>query len=468
MRRLYAAVFAAFCILFFAACGSGQSDKEAFLEDFEYIFQAMEDTFPYFGVAQRRLGVDIRALADETRRIIENYPYSMQEQAVAAGLAIEDMPEMDVHVFWSILRHEFFAHFASLGNSQVLDFDDRERLLNFYTVPAIRVMSRYPVINALIFTNHDVVRFYNEQEQVFTALPQENPALFQFLFRQDLPLTAAAPLLPVYTVEILEEGRIAYMHVSTFLVDNFRQHSPMMDRFFRDVQYYEHLIFDIRDADMGRVDFWRMLMMHVLWPYEDDMPYVPFYTFYKGTERARNLAQDHLDTEIIASRFVPYTDHLISADSILAGGNFPLLNAEDMQDLVYGLRLCTGLSHLTSNQFHFAQEQMLIPRAHIPFRGQIWLLTSENNTQAAAMFARQAKDMNFATLVGEATGGGYTSTIMTHFRLPNSNIIVRWDIDYITDQYGRSLVEFPTVPHYFNRPGMDALQTVLAMIGEMD
>ena len=467
-RAFLAAVFAALCMMFFSACGSDtQSDKDAFLEDFDYMIQAMEDTFPYFGVVQRRLGVDILALAEETRRVIENYPYSMQEHANTVGLAIEDMPEMDVHVFWSILRHEFFDHFAPMGNSQVLSFDDREALFNFYTIPAIRVMSRYPVMNALIFTNHDVVRFYEEQEQFFTALSEENPVLFEFLFRQDLPQYAEAPP-PVYTVEILEEGRIGYMHVSTFLVDNFRQHNALMDRFFRDVQYFDHLIVDIRDTDMGRVDFWRMLIMHVIWPDRDNVPDVSFYTFYRGTERARSLAEAHLSSEGVASRFIPYTDHLVSADSILTGSSFSLLNPGDMQGLDYGVRFGTSLQYLTSNQFHFAQEQMMIPRAQIPFGGQIWLLTSENNVQAAAMFARQAKDMNFATLVGETTGGGYTSTIMTHFRLPNSNIVVRWDIDYITDQYGRSLVEFPTVPHYFNRPDMDALETVLAMIEEMD
>jgi len=38
---------------------------------------------------------------------------------------------------------------------------------------------------------------------------------------------------------------------------------------------------------------------------------------------------------------------------------------------------------------------------------------------------------------------------------------------YVTDRYGRPL-EAGTIPHYFNRPGMDALETVLAMIEEAD
>jgi hypothetical protein len=466
MKKIWTIAVTALCGLFFAACGSTSSGRDVFLYDFDYMIQAMEDSFPYFGVAERRLGVNIRELADETRSIIENYPHSMHDRASAFGLNPEDMPEMDVHVFWSIIRHEFFDHFSPLGNAQILNFEERDALFNFYTIPAIRIMSHYSVMNALVFTNPPSVSFYEEQAELFAVLSQENPALLQFLFRQDLPLQQPAVAPPVYTTEILEEGRIGYINVSTFLVDNFRDHSAMMDRFFRDIQDFDHLIIDIRDADIGRVDFWRMLIMHVIWPDETNVPDMPIYAFFRGTERGHSLAESHIRTELLASRFVPYTEYPLSTDSILTDGDFSLLNTDDMQGLDYGVRLSTSLHHLTSNQFHFAQERMLIPRAHIPFKGQIWLLTSEENIQSAAFFARQAKYMNFATLVGETTGGGYTSTTMTHFNLPNSRIIVRWDIDYITDQYGRALEEFPTTPHYFNRPGMDALQTVLAMINE--
>jgi len=44
----------------------------------------------------------------------------------------------------------------------------------------------------------------------------------------------------------------------------------------------------------------------------------------------------------------------------------------------------------------------------------------------------------------------------------------RFDIGYFTDSYGRSLEEFGITPNYLNRPSMDALQTVLAMIEEMN
>ena len=82
------------------------------------------------------------------------------------------------------------------------------------------------------------------------------------------------------------------------------------------------------------------------------------------------------------------------------------------------------------------------------------------------------KNLGFATLVGETTGGmlggfmhegegGGTYNMM----LPNSGFIVRFDNTLMLDSTGRP-VEYGTEPHFFNRPGLDALGTVLEMIHE--
>jgi len=91
-----------------------KGDKARTLYDFDYMVQLMEDTFLFFGVAECRLGIDIRQLAQETRDIIENYPASMQGFAEELGIVIEDMPELDEQIFWSILYHEFFHIFRVL------------------------------------------------------------------------------------------------------------------------------------------------------------------------------------------------------------------------------------------------------------------------------------------------------------------------------------------------------------------
>ena len=51
------------------------------------------------------------------------------------------------------------------------------------------------------------------------------------------------------------------------------------------------------------------------------------------------------------------------------------------------------------------------------------------------------------------------------FALPNTGFIIRYNPTLILDSSGRPL-EYGTQPHFFNRPGLDALETVLELIEE--
>ena len=61
-------------------------------------------------------------------------------------------------------------------------------------------------------------------------------------------------------------------------------------------------------------------------------------------------------------------------------------------------------------------------------------------------------------------GGGTASFV----GLPNSGIIVRYDYGLLTDTEGRVLEEARVAPHIANLWRMDALQSVLALIGDGD
>ena len=75
---------------------------------------------------------------------------------------------------------------------------------------------------------------------------------------------------------------------------------------------------------------------------------------------------------------------------------------------------------------------------------------------------------DLATVVGESGGGHFADPGLTttFFSLPNTGIIIRYDVGYPVCRYtGRSLEE-GAVPHFFNRPGLTALETALALITE--
>ena len=474
-KRFYPAIVMLISILFFTACASQQAQPtedasaeyihtsqlimEELLYDFDYMMQLMEDTFLFFGVAERRLGIDIRELARETRDIIENYPYSLQGFAEELGLTLEDMPELDEQIFLSILRHEFFLPLGGFAHTGILTFSGYNAFYPVFSNPGANQVTS---LNSQAFTNPNTRRLYEEQAMLFQTLAEENPALLEFIFREEAH-TLGTPLSirPTLTMDIIEEGRIAYLEISSFLASNLNNYRNRLMNFYRDIQEYEHLIIDIRNNYGGSHEFWRMLVMYPLWRDRDYMPNMPLYSFYAGSELGQVLAEGNVRLESMMARHSLETVNLLPINEILASANLPYLNESDLQNFSHGIRFNTSLADIDQTMlFRFGLGH--IP--HIPFDGQIWLLVHENNRSGPANFGLHAKNLNFATLVGEQAGGSYG--LMIFFALPNTGVIVCWDINYLTDQYGRSIEEFPTSPHYFNLPGMNALETVLYLISE--
>jgi len=159
-------------------------------------------------------------------------------------------------------------------------------------------------------------------------------------------------------------------------------------------------------------------------------------------------------------QLVSLMEDLLPIDEILQAYNMPYMNNDDINELAYGYIISTSLNNIKSQPTYAPNIR--------PFNGWIWLLTSETNYSASAVFAHLSKYTGFATLVGTPVSGGLTSIATRDFGLENSGIIVSWDIDYLTDQYGRSLVEFPTTPHYEICENSDALEVALAKIRDLD
>lgn len=466
LRRATVIAIILIAMLFFATCKNSdeqlvikdsdeQLKMEDFLYDFDYMMQTMEDTFPYFGIAERRFGVDIKALGIETRAMIEKYPYSLEGLANELGISLEDMPELDEHIFWSIIYHEFFSHFTQLGHNFALHF----RTYNYYKPNYTTPLSHYYTPNNYYaFSNHISQKFYQEQNNLFNTLSEEKGALLRFIFRDEPPFHLPDSIVET---EIIHEDKIAYLKVSTFANFNITIFNKLR-KFYSDIQNYEHLIIDIRDNIGGSTDLWRMLIMKPLWSDRNNMPNMPLYAFYRGSKLGKSLAEENIKIESQYSRYMPESDGLLTTKEIIEGNDLSDINEVDLQDLAYGVKLNTSIGNI---EWRHLQQVGVQNISDYPFNGKIWLLTNENNLSAASLFARHAKEMEFATLVGEQTGGAY-STYAVHFTLPNTGIILRWDIDYLTDRYGRALNEFPTTPHHFNRPGMDALETVLQLIEE--
>ena len=439
---------------------------DTLLYDFDYLVRLLEDTFPHFGAIYRTLGVDTLQRAAEVREMIVNYPYSMQEFAYSIGMALEDMPPLDAHVLRSIIHFELFGYVSLFAHLLTLDHE----LYVFNRGVFRHAPGPHRRFNNQAFQNFASMTFYREYEDLWNSW-EDNPELFHFLYRipdflleniehiSDLGTQFTAALS--FSTEIIEEGRIALLNAPTFW--SLNDYRSMLIDFYTRIQNYEHLIIDMRGNGGGFLDFPRAYIMHVLMPDRDNLPDLYIYALFNNSEMGRYLGEilrqewkaPHPSSRLEEFVYISRTD-LLSIDDIQRSGSLVYLSEDDRHLLGYGFKVCVSLRHLNDSV-------RALP--HIPFNGRIWLLTCRFNYSAAAIFAHQAREMDFATLVGENTCGGYTLW-PTFFVLPNTGIVVRWDADMLVDAYGRPLNEFTTPPHYFNREGMDALETVLEMIRE--
>ena len=460
------------------------------LYDFDFMMQMMEYSFPFFGVAERRFGTDLRQLALETRYSIISYPYIASARLIAEdwGIALEDMPPMNELIFWEIVNREFFQRISpgvpsfhagmmhalviehmTAGGGRVLVHDrNRHQETSSFRVAQMLFIAQLSAtqsfyedqmrifenqINALLNTSYGDEFDYDDFDDFLSSL-RENAAHFT---------TARLPM-----TDILDEGRIAYVAMPTFSMsmEEMFYSKYMLMEFYREIQDFEHLIIDIRNNGGGLGGLGNVLTIYPLWPDRENIPDMPFYAFFSESDFSWSIAEFTINNSLpdiyryswTMRGYLPTADELFPVtDATVA--HLPELNETDAQGLAYGIRININPLHTGRGIF------MGFNMPHIPFNGQIWLLINERNGSAAAMFARQAKYMDFAILVGEQIVGSY-SIGWPVLILPNTGIIVNWDITYMTDAYGRAFEEFPTTPHYFNRDGYDALETVLQMIEE--
>jgi len=241
-----------------------------------------------------------------------------------------------------------------------------------------------------------------------------------------------------FLFEVIEDGSIAYMKFVTMLSKDFEPDMALMTGIYEQIQGFEHLILDIRGNPGGQPIFLYM----VLSPNIAESMSAPLYGFYiAGEQNVRFL-----------DVFNFYPTPASQVDMELS----PELNENDLSKMDYMIELFWDVDH----------DPDWIDVPPFGFDGKLWLLIDGDGHSASEIAAYMSKQSGIVTLVGEQSGGCVGGTEAAWVSLPNSGIIFKYDPVLITDMNGVNINEFPTLPHYFNRPGMDALETTLAIINE--
>ncbi|MCL2855298.1 MAG: S41 family peptidase [Defluviitaleaceae bacterium] len=389
--------------------------QEDFLYDFDFLIKTLEENFPSFGIIYRRNGVDMLALAAELRLLL-----------------LDEATEWDYLSFYELLRRDFLSNAWPVGHLRMVHYQDFMEIFYHHHTTSNRSRSVYSHLSNRLRGSI----WYTESAEYMRLITNE-----QGFVNTNI------------VADVIANGNAAYIRLPDMrrYEIGYPTQASLIDSFFAELEEMEHLIIDLRGHTGGWTEHFKEMLVT---PFIDHPLEATFHHFYmagrENTQYILNLqSRDRHGTFTTRE---PFSDRLLNN---LFG--YGVLSQEIITDL--------------------RQMDMYMPRTHTahpnpnrraPFDPKIWLLTDMNNFSAAQHIAAFFHQTGFATLVGNTTGGMavYMDSFPSHFfTLPNTGFMVRYDPLYIISADGRPW-EYGTAPHHFNRDGMNALQTVLALIAE--
>ena len=415
----------------------GTLSLEHFLEDIDYLVYVLENNFALLEVAHWARGVDIYELADNARTDVF--------AAYGAGELCEDM-------YLAILNVNFWPMF-NIGH---FDIFTPSRYNSMLTNPyGVGYRSPVAMRNNRLSATPLARRFYEDRvgnsgryTELFIALAEKRDENYNHVFgtlSDDLVRTPVSSSSPV-TTEITEEGHIGYISHSSF----FDRSQTQIFNFYEEISGFEHLIIDLRGNGGGDIN---VFVNTLFGPNITEAITISSFHFFMDGPYIRKHGDDiFIRTASNGHMVIPTSYRPVS--EILEEHEFADIRLHEFDRLHYGVASNTGSisPHITPFGSRLA------------FDGKIWMLTDSAMLSAANAATWFSMQTDFATHVGDTTGGAFGG-LRTLALLPNTGIAIYFDVFYITDEHGRSL-EAGIIPHHFNRPGMDALETVLALIAE--
>ncbi|MCL2361800.1 MAG: S41 family peptidase [Defluviitaleaceae bacterium] len=415
--------------------------RDIALVDFDYMIEFTLANSAWDNVLYRRLGINFEEHVAEHRYIIENMlpitvPYLPEH------FPIRDCDEprsVAANYLISLIVFSFQAPFQGIGHLGARDIIMYRTLLTVtqrgYHSPFVSEYNR-----AQIRTTHGAyvdpraVWFYGEYEFDLHA--------------ED----AGWPEVPGNIVtEILVPDEVAYLRINSFMACRIFDNLTTVP-FLREVQDFDHLILDIRGNLGGDMSYF---VQAIYIPLVREAAHLNSYQFFAGGETAVAVMDAYLQLFL----------SLGIAEEAFYAGIHPISDVVSQRGLVqFHPDDYERLSYVLVSQ-ELVNPDAIPDEMRIPFEGEIWLLVDEMSMSASVAAAMLAISSGFATVVGENTSG-VTAGYHVYIVLPNTGIIWRVDIGSHTDDYGRSIEEHGVTPQIRNLPGMDALETVLALIAQ--
>ncbi|NNG66305.1 peptidase S41 [Caldanaerobacter subterraneus] len=367
------------------------TEKEK-IEDFEYMYNILKDNYAHFYEVKKMYGYDWLAHKEEFIEEIKNTRNN-----------IEFYNKLN-----EILRNLHDGHLYVASPSYfnyLLKLIEDEEIRNFIEFkPFIKIFK-------------DSKKNYEKWSELLGSVnPNYNSSFFVQMRRGQKNIKT----------EILEEDKIAYLRVNSFLIDkdqnskNYREEKKEIYNFLKTIKDYPYLIIDISGNEGGSSDYWIDAIVVPLigekgFKYSEDKS-TWFYLSRKGEYTKKNF-----------ERYVIFYDK----DKFKESPIYDKLSEEMKKDFT----ICEFKENLSKQNEKYI-EKFFKSNEYVNFKGKIFLIIDRGTFSAATRFAMFCKETGFATLIGRSTSGD--GSLTSYMRLPNSGLIVRFEAGTVLNRDGSS------------------------------
>lgn len=392
----------------------GLSEEEK-LEDFEYVYSLINDSFP-FGYEVQEMGIDKE----------EVYKF-YKDKVIESKTDIEFMKAVD----------RFVSEFK--GQGHFLVFDGRSYKYYKDALDDAKGIKRSEVDDKIVNFIKDVIN--TESSKNTYAQLDSNINGFRsvkFLKKEHLE-GSQVEKKPVDTkkdninLEIVEENVTAVLTIDSFELEYIVNDKVQLSSIFEKVRDYTNIIIDIRENSGGSDQYWENFIVPEL--VQEALASQRYYLFKQNDDKS------------IAS----YVETCYEESDIYSISSLPELES---------------LNPEVKEQFsHYViDETVNEPNGNGGFAGNVYVLTSDKVYSASENFVMFCKNTGLATLVGTNTGGDGGAVDPVLVPLPHSGLILRYSMFYGLNADGSGNEAYGTKPDVLVEKGKDALEGCLEYI----
>ena len=385
--------------------------KEQMLEDYEFLWQTLRESYPFLGVAER-LGVNVDRVYSTNKEEIENGG----DRAVVS--------------------YQKFLYYAinplyTCGHLGVLGANDYKTYYSTYSsIVAGNAGARFELLFDVLQQPH--VR----EAYASLGVVIDDSAPLDTYVGEAHPTSDVTPITNTSVSKREVNGQsVGIIKVPSFLYGYEDADAVMLRKFYKEIADYDHLIIDITGNGGGSSLYWRE---HLVSPLISEPMQWSARLLFKNSD----IANTYIDT-------MPW----LNKKPISELPTLPALNQDDLLDL---------------DGFILSESQLLPAEDSINFKGRIWLLVDEIVYSNAEAFTVFCKTTGFATIIGTPTAGDGINFDPFLIALPNSGIVVRFSVLYGINPDGSNNEEFGTTPDIITETGTDAMTACLAEIERLN